>query len=1574
MSNLGPYAWAKFNETGTANFVNSGTQGGNWARQGVWTLGQTGIDGTNAASTPTGQIFVSLDGFRAQNSFVMWFKRVGGTNTAGRNLIEAYVSSSFNMDSVGECGINTSGYVQFGPRYSTAATSMTSNVNVLDGNWHHIAFTRDNTTAKIYIDGNLTNTGTVGSGVNTTAATFYIGLATGDGTNYYDEVAYFQKTLTAAEVASLYSGSTATNINYTDTAGMSVSNSTFPDPTISLQSNVQYTADPSTADSDIYGPTVTADSSVNYAADPSTASSEALDPTVDVTANVEHTDTAWTASAEMLDPTISVQVAVSIAADPMTASSLSPANIFYGQTTEDTTYTLIVRQISGSFSNNPVTTSFTIGTDNAGAGTKVSLALKPNSGFPPANNVVKAKFHPTEVTASTASDAGGNNTFNIYVFTADPSSNFQSMTYANLPAKELLYTTRLTDDGVTFRPDLTAAFNDARSHNYGILIEHYDTGGSTYDRTEFSVANGADDSLLYILTSEIVNKNINADAVTASGEMVDPSITTINNLDLAADVITANAEFVDPVPTTASNFTHTDTPWTATAESVDPAILSEMVYVAGHLEADSLMVDPTLDITGTYIYYSTEPVGTASAEFMSVGWNIGEDNVAVHMDASAQMVDPSLRADNLQYANEMNGNSALMADPTITVVLNSQTVYATPMEANIAFPNPVYSRALDPYYSRIRELLGDADNSAGAKPSHLFIFDGLDSDTYGWKPTVKNANWTSFDGDYTTYGVTAGGIVPSPGGRRAQTLTNTGVTYSMGLYDSTGRYNGSKSAVEAVLRVSETNAGQFYQRRFVSSIGGGSEVRLSINNGKIRFELWSAGSRTGFSLVQAYEGFKNISDGQWHHIVVNFSDDVVNGPNYFDIYVDGERDYKRFQSLSNATKGRPSSLIANFTGDVQSVAHYEIELSQDDIVKNYYLALDIDAIEAEPMLASLADFVQPKKVKGNRARMLVLYTGYAPGFYPDGVRLKEGGQLITDDKEFDYDFGPLIPVYEDISVGNSWSNVDVFTAPIIGPWRDAVSDDFRSIDLRTDVPLADFDIVTFRDYPNESTEFDAINTRDIGGTSGAKLRDVWQKERESFCANLLAAINLTGVSLYVNDPELAIDLGIVDRVVQVQDIVEIGGSIDLAGNGAGALDPRSYDLDPWVGNGRGAGTTPAEQQGIGFSDTHTLAFQRIINEVEGITDTVSRSGKYYVKELSRYVPYSPFAIDRYSFKYGQAALNDDFYITNVGRWGVYGGPEYRQQQFGGVGDRWDIIATPASNVKAGTIVTAISPTYYNGRTATANPYAGYATSIAITPGQSINGVQMNAKVFVNFTEPMQTSAPDSALVFQDPNAPLTEIDAAEQTYFWGGEAANWQYSTWRHSTSLRNVNAGTTSNNGPQFQPGTGQGAQGQQGVSADTVTFVPTTLPTVEVYFNYREYNVARFTPANAGFTWLSDPVVVRDEDATIRPSAITATATINDATISLEVNREVFASVMPVTATLVQATNYGLPDALALGLPMTAFAQMPSTVTRIYAEPMTVTANLGQNFTITVSGEQVILTLAHSDAVLYIKEDINN
>ena len=283
-------------------------------------------------------------------------------------------------------------------------------------------------------------------------------------------------------------------------------------------------------------------------------------------------------------------------------------------------------------------------------------------------------------------------------------------------------------------------------------------------------------------------------------------------------------------------------------------------------------------------------------------------------------------------------------------------------------------------------------------------------------------------------------------------------------------------------------------------------------------------------------------------------------------------------------------------------------------------------------------------------------------------------------------------------------------------------------------------------------------------------------------------------------------------------------------------------------------------------------------------------------------------------------------------------------------------------------MTAISPTYYDGRTQKANPYAGHVTSIAIEPGQNIGNIQMGAKVFVSFTEPMQGSAPNSYLRYQDQTKPIAELSADEIAFMWSGEAANWQYSTARHTTTLRNVTATLQTGYGPK-KTGDTENVQGR-----DVVTWTVLTLPFVEVYQNYEEYVYDQFTASNAGWRWLSTPVEIADEDAIQRPVAITAVAEILEPTVSIEVEKEIFATSFIATATLVQPTNYGLPDALSLALPMTAEARMPEVVKIVVAEPMTATASIGQNFTITASGEMVVLTIAHSDAVLYIKEDINN
>ena len=59
---------------------------------------------------------------------------------------------------------------------------------------------------------------------------------------------------------------------------------------------------------------------------------------------------------------------------------------------------------------------------------------------------------------------------------------------------------------------------------------------------------------------------------------------------------------------------------------------------------------------------------------------------------------------------------------------------------------------------------------------------------------------------------------------------------------------------------------------------------------------------------------------------------------------------------------------------------------------------------------------------------------------------------------------------------------------------------------------------------------------------------------------------------------------------------------------------------------------------------------------------------------------------------------------------------------------------PLSAVKAGTVIATFGQNYWNENTLTPNPYADYATFIAVKPGDSVGGRQIGGKVIVSLVE------------------------------------------------------------------------------------------------------------------------------------------------------------------------------------------------------------------------------------------------
>jgi hypothetical protein len=101
-------------------------------------------------------------------------------------------------------GKNT-GNTNFGVQDGNYAGSFVTNYNVFDGEWHHMVYTYDNGTGKIYLDGALRNSGAFTKANN--AEQIYIGAEVQEG-YWWDgdisQVKYYTKTLSSPEILQNY--------------------------------------------------------------------------------------------------------------------------------------------------------------------------------------------------------------------------------------------------------------------------------------------------------------------------------------------------------------------------------------------------------------------------------------------------------------------------------------------------------------------------------------------------------------------------------------------------------------------------------------------------------------------------------------------------------------------------------------------------------------------------------------------------------------------------------------------------------------------------------------------------------------------------------------------------------------------------------------------------------------------------------------------------------------------------------------------------------------------------------------------------------------------------------------------------------------------------------------------------------------------------------------------------------------------------------------------------------------------------------------------------------------------------
>lgn len=1696
VSGLSPVIWFKFDET-SGDAVSSGSKTPTLTAYDGPTVNVTSTvsnkcvsyDGTNdyhyylTGSTSSNQLSGMSDGvftiefwtkantISTTNNQVVW--NYWDTNDTNRHLGLYLRGTNYS---------NTGKITYFTLRSGGSYQETVSSVRIDDNKWHHIVIAQNGNTTKLYIDGVLDTTKTdwtwttfgwdANSGVKALFGAGVSNYSTNARTEYFvgsiDEFAIYGSELTstnildnyyASGIADRYSASamtvttstlpmptvTATTvINNTYNSGALTADATSPNATWSAETviNNTYTSGVlGTADSTLVNPTISAGVTLD-AFGVSTATSDFINPVVSVISNINYSHAVSTASATSPNASVSTTKTVEYSASPMTTSALFGGNVFAGPTVVDNQYHVSIRQV-GETTNTDGKNGFAIGSQytDSTIDARYSVAMKANSGIPTNGALIKVKINHTNghVSVYTGGDNKSTNEYNVYVFTANPSTTFDTMNYTNLPAKELITTTRAVDADQRYL-DLTQAFRDSRAASYGIFIEHVGEtpySGTVYDRTEYNGTN-LEDKVLYILTSEYVNINYNAAPATATATNTDVSIYVERYINISASPATASADSVSPNIGTENAVTVSAMTTTASSQMIMPAFASTVSYTPDHLEAHSEMLGFT--VSAQKQVNIAADVTTVSALIEMPEAQIGEDNIVSHMDASALLVMPLVVIPDTNSADLMTA-SAIMKDPEITGQLLGR-IYPAPFKADARLNTPSNFDPLtgDIWYNILYSL--DQQTPTTANIGILKFFKDQSSLSVGSTTVGQGfAEDGLTDRTMTALSSINRSTSPTPAGtvgffdtweRKALNIKNIAFNYynlaNISATEASATENGF--TLETMIKTEKSNQVLFTGSQWSANTYNKRHTFIMLIDGKLGIKTVTNQSTivSDSELINASPeilGTKtNVADGSYHHIVVQYGYDGRT-----QIWIDGKLEIQRYgyrYAFPNQLGYNSDSAL--FYSDF-NISGYSMNTQQflfeSDITKNYFAAIKFTPIYAAPMTASLT-MTSQNRAESNRGRALMLYWWpttfegkYAGALAGDakyyGVQATSNDQAIAG--EFDEDTFDKLSTWD--AVGNPPQNYfgwDVFPVDIQGYFvsdivdidaygasniyqsdlkqfesglpgalqyklnsrgffRDPITDNKRYLDLINDIDLSNFDAIFFRNYPDQGRELDSYAKNEVV--------DPYFNIRESvifqdFLTSLRSAVD-TGVSLYVTNHQLAIDLGIIDRVEIVSDLDD--RAIYTSDPHSPTLMSTQYSLD----------------NKAKWYDTFKNNKLRVVNTEPGLTDIpcfIWKDMAYYLHDdMNQFgEPDRPYFA--YEFKQNGLEVGDEFILSDF-FW------EYS----------YNYMAVPFNNVKAGKIITAFANTIWNGNTQIDNPYKNYATSIIVRPGDVLNGKQVGGKIYVNFTERFinQMSVMSVGSRHHYFSRDLGNIDLASD--YWidyaynnglitAAKQAELKASEYNIDRLYENGDITLSEYNKRKYWSSNGDLILAQSNVTisldqtydvsqqqAGRQTLVQKTNKSGDVstskvtsfqqWFTFKyskllpEITISVPSMLTRGFWWTS--VKTEIEGNVMRPLAHTANASMVMPTIISDKQNSVSAQSMIAQARIVEGTSYTPKDTVIITFPMTATATIGAFVRNINASTMTASAILRTNIAaITSSVDEVILYINHVDPILYLREEI--
>lgn len=1089
---------------------------------------------------------------------------------------------------------------------------------------------------------------------------------------------------------------------------------------------------------------------------------------------------------------------------------------------------------------------------------------------------------------------------------------------------------------------------------------------------------------------------------------------------------TATALAVEPAYSAGFGPTIVETPALASAE------LPKVFPFIPPLVGQGLLQHPNYEATKNVEYIADAM--TADAQGENPGFNIGENNAVLHMDASASFPEAEVFVPG-NYNSNPGIATAEMVDPAISSTLgalinagsiNAQAIFVSPPAYKLITDDIWYQKL----YLQHSVLHGETGNTAGVSSAGAFLklFDDVTSDIGGANTNkiinnlplsiiIDNPTNTSTAIQYANATNQFQTATPTPVletgtfddyERKAVRFKNIQFQATQDEFKGDGSYslefNFKSTKANQVIAQGTTRSFLSYQSA-TSSIGlidgklfatrvtqeiGGTKIFAHPDNIKLV-------SNPEF-LITAY-GNKAIADGYWHHVIVQYGFD-----GRVQFWIDGELDIQFFAD-SKYRRGaslRPSILGSNhsnprFQSDFEtSIWSYDAAffVDSDDVTQHYTASIKYDPIKAAPATAT-AEISQGTKAEGNRGRALMLY------FWPtDGAQTKtpfgsgpytstESPEVLTTldyftkpPQEFEgWDVFPIdvtgrwvsdlvkIEAYGAENIGKTnfiefvgpyqnTTKADIALVNTRGTFRDPLTDAPRYIDLIKDIDLSKFDMIMFKNYPNDPNEKDAF--------SGSEVVDAYFNLRESFIfeefvKSLRAAVD-TGISLMVANAQLALDLKIVDRVELVPDMDDNTGQ----GNYSDLYSPTQV-----IGTGaENLPVPPAYREPLGWQDTWKNNRTRIVNTYPGITDypALVKTQQAFWRSTDEF---RWGGADRYFIKYEHKdalAVGDEFVISTTG----ITGDNNRNSGYQ---------ATPFENVKAGTIITAFANTIYRGLDEIENPYKNYAQAIVLEPGDVLDGRQVGGKIYVNFTEEINKAQESGSVElisdywvnYAYDNGAISlenrdELLAAEfnqnETPYWSVNGMHLLQQTGAEFELDSNLNKA-----GVQKAPVKVRKINKNGGLSFKSV-------PSGSVFFSSTyswQYPMAGFevpSMPTRGFRWLSNREVF--EGTVLRPQAFVASAEMPEPAIIVDKIVSISTQAMLATATIAE-TNFSSGENKILALPATATATIVKPGSTIGVAPMRANASLYLNSRAKVASEdQVVLYLAHVDPILYIREDV--